>query len=725
MASARSAPMSTARRPVVAKKVETENRTPEIRKRPTPVAGATASVPSKRQATALRTVAVPTTRPSLTTPAATTKAPVKKTPGRTPTSAEGPRTPRSIALLLPSEQLKFYKEQLQAEKDKIKSLNEQMAKFKADQAGLNQSISDLEEAKQVLERIAAQREQDLRKEQIDRIALIQEHETERSKLVDRLKSLEAQLEDIRFDNKDLRNKEKQLKEELQNRNAEIKSLQQQIAKSELAAHEIAVVHVRHVADLEKQITALEQAFGFKESKLQMVIEMLQKESEEKQSTIERLIVNIEDDRSQIEKLQEYKRAGEMIRREQHNQIQDLKGNIRVMCRVRPILPSDLQQSSSTSRTPTTPSKSGSSASSRLQKTPTKRSSMSAQKPLTDDEHATPLYLFCPSGDDRTMTVTEPIASSSADLLQCSAGGKSLVPKKHSFQFDRVFDPDSSQAQVFEEISQLVQSACDGYNVCIFAYGQTGSGKTFTMEGPTLPDLESRGMISRTVDQLFATAERLKDFGWKYSFQAQFVEIYKETIRDLLAHEDKKHEIIRDSYGHPIVTDAVVVDVKSPAQVSSLLAQASKRRSVGKTQKNNRSSRSHSVFQMRIIGENGSGPNVLGLLNLVDLAGSERLKASGATGERLKETQSINKSLAALGNVIQAISKNQQHIPFRDSKLTQLLQSSLGGNSKTLMFVNISPCQDDLAESLNSLRFASTVNACTIGPARKNAKTRAY
>jgi kinesin family protein C1 len=130
--------------------------------------------------------------------------------------------------------------------------------------------------------------------------------------------------------------------------------------------------------------------------------------------------------------------------------------------------------------------------------------------------------------------------------------------------------------------------------------------------------------------------------------------------------------------------------------------------------------------MRIVGHNAAHrSHHLGILNLVDLAGSERLKSSEAAGERLKETQSINSSLAALGNVIQAISKNQQHVPFRDSKLTQLLQSSLGGKAKTLMFVNISPNQTDLPESLNSLRFATTVNNCTIGAARKNAKTKTY
>ena len=277
---------------------------------------------------------------------------------------------------------------------------------------------------------------------------------------------------------------------------------------------------------------------------------------------------------------------------------------------------------------------------------------------------------------------------------------------------QVFTPTAVNDIIFEEISQLVQSALDGYNVCIFAYGQTGSGKTYTMSSP------NDGMIPRAVHQIYTVAESLKEKGWTYKMEGSFLEIYNENINDLLGKAEemdkKKHEIKHDTArGKTTVTDLTTVSLDSSARVSQLLEKASGNRSVAATKANERSSRSHSVFILKLAGTNSiTGEHSEGVLNLIDLAGSERLVHSQSTGERLKETQAINKSLSCLGDVIYALgnAKEGGHVPYRNSKLTYLLQYSLGGNSKTLMFVNVSPLKQHLSETLCSLRFATKVRS---------------
>ncbi|KAF2346534.1 Kinesin motor domain, partial [Trinorchestia longiramus] len=166
----------------------------------------------------------------------------------------------------------------------------------------------------------------------------------------------------------------------------------------------------------------------------------------------------------------------------------------------------------------------------------------------------------------------------------------------------------------------------------------------------------------------------------------------------------------------------VVGVSEREEIYSLLHTAQQHRAVAATNMNQHSSRSHSVFRMVLSGAHAkTGTITQGSLNLVDLAGSERLKESGSQGARLTETQNINRSLSNLGNVIMALGQKQNHVPYRNSKLTHLLQPSLGGNSKTLMLVNVSPLDACINETVNSLRFASKVNACHVGTASKQAK----
>mgnify|MGYP002803954262 CR=1 FL=1 len=392
------------------------------------------------------------------------------------------------------------------------------------------------------------------------------------------------------------------------------------------------------------------------------------------SLISELENTIECHEKTIEEIEAKLRDEESIRRKLHNTVQELKGNIRVYCRVRPSLPNE------------------------------------ANIPLTKIEFENDTDVVLHNGSE-------------------SISGGKRTQGKLPFTFDKVFPPVSTQEAVFTEISQLVQSVLDGYNVCIFAYGQTGSGKTFTMEGD-LTERDTWGMIPRAMEQVFYTCENLKSKGWKYDMEASFLEIYNETIRDLLsADQNIKHEIKQVAINNGkqandvVVTNLKTVAVQSSDQVSSLLHVAYENRAVAATNCNERSSRSHSVFRLKLRGSNETtGEQCQGTLNLVDLAGSERLSQSGSTGARLKETQNINKSLCNLGIVFNSLANKDSHIPYRNSKLTYLLQNSIGGNSKSLMFVNISPREDSLQETLSSLRFATKVNTCNIGTAQKVKKT---
>jgi kinesin family protein C1 len=318
---------------------------------------------------------------------------------------------------------------------------------------------------------------------------------------------------------------------------------------------------------------------------------------------------------------------ETLRRILFNQVQELKGNIRVMCRVRPV-------------------------------------------PINGAE-----------GETAKITFPD-VEKESKELEILGKEEKSslgnVTRKPHAFTFDRVFGPESQNQEVFEEISQLVQSALDGYNVCIFCYGQTGSGKTHTMSS-------ADGMIPRATHQIYETATNLQEKGWTYTMEGSFVEVYNEEIHDLLGDskdmDKKKHEIKHDEKKkQTTITGLRTVILDSPTTVESMMKQAASNRSVAATKSNERSSRSHSVFILKLVGRNSTTNETSeGTLNLVDLAGSERLKQSGAEGDRMKETQNINKSLSCLGDVIGALGQGKEgaHIPYRNSKASEFL----GGKRK--------------------------------------------
>ncbi|KAG8085489.1 hypothetical protein GUJ93_ZPchr0010g8041 [Zizania palustris] len=290
--------------------------------------------------------------------------------------------------------------------------------------------------------------------------------------------------------------------------------------------------------------------------------------------------------------------------------------------------------------------------------------------------------------------------------------------KKVFKFDHVFGPAEDQETVFAESLPVVRSVMDGFNVCIFAYGQTGTGKTFTMEG--VP--EDRGVNYRALEELFRMSNE-RNSSVAYTFSVSILEVYNEKIRDLLDESSeqtgKRLDIKQTVDGTQEVVGLIEAPIYTIDGVWEKLKVGARNRSVGATNANELSSRSHSLVRVTVRSEHlVTGQRCRSHIWLIDLAGSERVAKTEVEGERLKESQFINKSLSALGDVISALASKNAHIPYRNSKLTHLLQSSLGGDCKTLMFVQISPSSADSGETLYSLNFASRVRAIDHGPARK-------
>ncbi|CAN1784274.1 Kinesin-like protein KIN-14G [Linum perenne] len=347
-------------------------------------------------------------------------------------------------------------------------------------------------------------------------------------------------------------------------------------------------------------------------------------------------------------------------RKLYNQVQDLKGNIRVYCRVRPFLPGEVSRFSSV-------------------------------------DHI----------EEGNITIATP-----------SKYGKE---GRKTFTFNKVFGPMATQAEVFVDTQPLIRSVLDGYNVCIFAYGQTGSGKTYTMTGPDELTEEGLGVNYRALSDLFHLSAQRKEV-ISYRISCQMLEIYNEQVRDLLTSDgiNKRLEIHNSSNNGLNVPDAVLMPVSSTSDVINLMNTGHSNRAVSATSMNERSSRSHSCLTVHVQGKDLTSGNVIhGSMHLVDLAGSERVDKSEVTGDRLKEAQHINKSLSALGDVIASLAAKSTHVPYRNSKLTQLLQDSLGGQAKTLMFIHISPEFEALGETLSTLKFAERVATIELGAAKVN------
>ncbi len=376
----------------------------------------------------------------------------------------------------------------------------------------------------------------------------------------------------------------------------------------------------------------------------------------------------------IEDLRTKLLASEVKRKKLHSELQDLRGNVRVLVRARPFLRSD--------------------------------------------------------GDNRETSVLPNKDSTSISVVQ---------PNKapNLYHFDHVFDSNTSQERVYGEVNDLIQSALDGYRVCIFSYGQTGSGKTWTMSGERLGS--NRGIIPRAVEQIIDQTLSMKEQGWDMTVNVSVLELYNEDLKDLLpeggasAVGDKSKDKLKISLHQGRVQvaglNSISIDTTSThsgmRQLESLLERSGRARTTVATGMNERSSRSHMIFMMELHGVHSDGTTVTkGGLRLVDLAGSERLDRTGTLNDaaRLKETVNINKSLSCLADVFVNLGNKSAHIPYRNSKLTMLLQDCLGGEGKALMIVNVSPTQASTGETICSLRFADQVSQVELGKAQKQMYT---
>ncbi|XP_042422489.1 kinesin-like protein KIN-14C isoform X1 [Zingiber officinale] len=347
-------------------------------------------------------------------------------------------------------------------------------------------------------------------------------------------------------------------------------------------------------------------------------------------------------------------------RKLYNEVQELKGNIRVYCRIRPFL----------------------------------------------------------SEENKRQTSVENIGENGElVLVNTSKQGKD---GKRMFNFNKVFGPSATQEEVFLDTRPLIRSVIDGYNVCIFAYGQTGSGKTYTMTGPDGGSEKDWGVNFRALNDLF-NISRSKSGTFRHEVSVQMVEIYNEQVRDLLANHGSQQRLGIMATTQPnglAVPDATIHPVETTSDVLELMKIGHLNRAVCSTALNERSSRSHSILTVHVQGTDLKSETTLrGSLHLVDLAGSERVDRAEVVGDRLKEAQHINKSLSALGDVIFALSQKSSHVPYRNSKLTQVLQSSLGGHAKTLMFVQINPDVGSYSETLSTLKFAERVSGVELGAAK--------
>eukprot|EP00941_MAST-03F_sp_MAST-3F-sp1_P002781 g2781.t1 len=387
-----------------------------------------------------------------------------------------------------------------------------------------------------------------------------------------------------------------------------------------------------------------------------------KEAAEEKGISDRMRAQLEAMEAQQKKLHEDFLREQELRKKYYNEIENLKGNIRVYCRIRP---------------------------------------------LNKKERAQKYATVIETESEKTVRFKD------------KRGNKKL------YKFDRAFGPKSTQEEVFTDVKRLIQSAVDGYNVCIFAYGQTGTGKTYTMVGDETGLENKLGITPRSVHEIFDIISA-NERNFSFSIFVSALELYKMKFVDLLSKkrmsQRPKLEVKQDSKGVVYVEGITKRKAASAVELKDIIAEAGEQRHVAETQMNAESSRSHLVVTILIESTNlKSNVTTLGKLALVDLAGSERAGKTGATGNTLSEAKSINQSLSALGNVVSALQQSAKHIPYRSHPLTMLMSDSIGGNAKTLMFVNVGPADYNQSETASSLLYATRVQGVT-NKSSKNIET---
>ncbi|XP_042507480.1 kinesin-like protein KIN-4C isoform X2 [Macadamia integrifolia] len=341
-------------------------------------------------------------------------------------------------------------------------------------------------------------------------------------------------------------------------------------------------------------------------------------------------------------------------------------------------------------------------------------------------------------------ITTELMVGCTDCITVVSGEPQVQIGSHTFTFDHVYGSTASPSSaIFDEcVTPLVDAFCHGYNATVLAYGQTGSGKTYTMGTNYSGEANSAGIIPRVMETIFSRVQAMKETT-EFLIRVSFIEIFKEEVFDLLDPSSLSYskgegvslvkpavparlpiQIRETANGGITLSGVIEAEVRTKEEMASFLSRGSLSRATGSTNMNSQSSRSHAIFTIcmeqkksnrctsTLVGEDDASDDILcAKLHLVDLAGSERAKRTGADGLRLKEGIHINKGLLALGNVISALGDEKKrkeggHVPYRDSKLTRLLQDSLGGNSKTVMIACVSPADTNAEETLNTLKYAN-------------------